>query len=228
MDPVADKEKEGEGKENKEQEEKITLSKEQYSALLDRLSELEGSTEKKDVYTLDELAKEGKERSRPLKEAQEEEDIDWDNATPKDVYNKLVTEVNKVGIQIKTDIETLKVMREIDKCEAKFEDFWKFEPAIRKIAMENPSLSIEKAYKLAKVDAGEEVNKKKEGEKDKDELKEVAKTKTEKLLNLPPRVPTGEKPGVVPSSTKSSEKMTLRESALKAWDETVGRDKTSI
>jgi hypothetical protein len=113
-------------------------------------------------------------------------------------------------------------MREIDKCESKYDDFWEYEEDIRRIAMENPSLSIEKAYKLAKLEKG--------GEEGKGRGKESEErvSRIQKILNLPPAVPRGEKPGTVPSSTKAGEVKSLREAALKAWEETVGKGKLEI
>lgn len=216
---------EGEKQEVKSEEEKkdgeerelITLTKEQYEALLDRVAELEDASLKatRSTYSLDELAEEAK---RPSKIEEEEEGVDWDEISGKELVKKVTEVVNQLGMRLQTEVEVLKVQREIDKCEAKYPDFWEYEEDIRRIAVENPSLSIEKAYKLAKAE--------KEGGKGEKE-KEVAKTKTEKLLNLPPRS-GGEKPGVVSSSTKASEVKTLREAALKAWEDTVGKGKTEI
>jgi len=185
----------------------------------------EGQKKPKDLYTLDELAEEGAKRRGKTKE--KEEEPDWDNLSNKELVQMVVEAVNKAGLGLQTEIESIKVMREIDKAESKHDDFWKYEDEIRKVAIENPSLSIEKAYRLAKAEVeGEE----KEGKKEKGEGKEEVgekKTKTEKLLNLPPRIPPGERTGVVSSSTKGSVK-TLREAALKSWDEIVGKDKTEV
>lgn len=220
-----------EEKEQNKEEELVSLTKEQYDALLERVSELEGSKEeegKKDTYTLDELAEEGKKTKRTGRRVDQQiEDLDWDNMSNKEIFGKLVDAVNAAGRELQTEIETLKVMREIDKAEVKYKDFWKFEKDVRRIAMENPSLSIEKAYKLAKVEKGEseETEKEEKGEKE----DKVMKTKTEKLLNLPPRgAPIGEKPGVASTSTKASEIKTLREATSRAWDEVVGKGKSVI
>ena len=167
------------------------------------------------------MADEG--RSKKTKKEVTLEEADWDNLSGKELVQLVVEAVNQAGVGLKADIEALKVLREIDKCEVKYSDFWKYEKDIRKVAIENPSLSIEKAYHLAKLEKEGEKGEKKKGERE--ETVEV--TRTEKLLNLPPRF-GGEKPGVVPSSTKSSEVKTLREAALKAWDEAVGKGKAEI
>lgn len=219
-------EKKEEEKKGEKEEKVVTLSESQYSALLDRVAELEdvSLSKKKDIYDIDELAEEGKRREViPVKG----EEVDWEALSNKELVDKIVEAVNQGGLQLQTQIETQKVLREIDKCEVKYDDFWKFEKDIRRIATENPTLSIEKAYRLAKLEIeGDKKEEKKEGEK----REEVGAktTRTEKLLNLPPRVPGGEKPGVVSSSTKGSQTKTLREAADRAWDEAVGKGKESI
>ena len=226
---MAEEEKKGDEEQVEQPEEKgkdaVTLSLEQYTALLDRVAELEDASlqgsKARESYSLEELADEG--RSKKTKKEVTLEEADWDNLSGKELVQLVVEAVNQAGAGLKADIETLRVLREVDKCEAKYSDFWKYEKDIRKVATENPSLSIEKAYHLAKLEKEGEKGEKKKGEKE--ETVEV--TRTEKLLNLPPRF-GGEKPGVVPSSTKSSEVKTLREAALKAWDEAVGKGKAEI
>ena len=230
---MVEEEKKGNGEQVEQPEEEevekpkegVTLSLEQYTALLDRVAELEDASlqgsKVKESYSLEELADEG--RSKKTKKEVTLEEADWDNLSGKELVQLVVEAVNQAGAGLKADIETLRVLREVDKCEAKYSDFWKYEKDIRKVATENPSLSIEKAYHLAKLEKEGEKGERKKGEKE--ETVEV--TRTEKLLNLPPRF-GGEKPGVVPSSTKSSEVKTLREAALKAWDEAVGKGKAEI
>ena len=231
---MAEEEKKGDEEQVEQPEEKgkdaVTLSLEQYTALLDRVAELEDASlqgsKVKESYSLEELADEGRSKKTKSERSGKEvtlEEADWDNLSGKELVQLVVEAVNQAGVGLKADIEALKVLREIDKCEVKYSDFWKYEEDIRKVAIENPSLSIEKAYHLAKLEKEGEKGEKKKGERE--ETVEV--TRTEKLLNLPPRF-GGEKPGVVPSSTKSSEVKTLRESALKAWDEAVGKGKAEI
>lgn len=193
-------EKKEEKKEGESKEEKVvTLSESQYTALLDRVAELEdvSLSKKKDIYDIDELAEEGKSRGvTPTKG----EEIDWEVLSNKELVDKIVEAVNQGGLQLQTQIETQKVLREIDKAEAKHNDFWTHEKDVRRIASNNPTLSIEEAYQLAKAGKEGEKGEKKEGEKEKEVGAKT--TRTEKLLNLPPRIPGGEKPGVVSSSTK--------------------------
>jgi len=211
--------------EAKGEEKVVTLSEAQYAALLDRVAELEDTStgkEKKEIYDIDELAEEGKRRE--VRPAEEGKEVDWESLSNKELVDRVVGAVNVAGMELVTKVETLKVLREIDKGEAKHEDFWKYEKDIRRIATNNPTLSIEEAYQLAKVGKeGDKKVEKKEGEKE--EEVGAKTTRTEKLLNLPPR---GEKPGVVSSSTKGSQIKTLREAADRAWDEAVGKGKESI
>jgi len=219
---VEEAKKEEEKVEAKKEEKVVTLSESQYAALLDRVAELEDvslSKGKKEIYDVDELAEEGK---RPEVKPKEEE-VDWDALSNKELVERIVGSVNEAGVGLVTKIETLKVLREIDKGEAKHKDFWDYEKDIRKIASENPTLSIEDAYQLAKAKKGGGKEEKKEGEKG--EEVGAKTTRTEKLLNLPPR---GEKPGVVSSSTREGKVKTLREAADRAWDEAVGKGKESI
>ena len=217
-----------EKKESEKKEEIVTMTREQYSGLLDRVAELEemslGKNQEK-TYGLDELVDEGKGRKGVEKEleiTQGSEEID--NMSNTQVINLILEQVNKGGQQIMTELQTMKVLREIDKCESKYDDFWKYGDEIRRIAIENPSLSIERAYHLAKSEKGEK-KVEKEGETGKGEQKI---TRTEKILNLPPRGSGGEKPGAPKVSTKGSETKSLQESAKRAWDEVVGKDKQII
>lgn len=219
-----EKEKEGEEKkvEKKEEEkQEVTLSAEQYSALLDKVTELEEISQrsKKEVFDLDDLAEEGRRKKVEKPPAKE---VDLEGMTNAQLVEHVFEEVNKAGAALDVKIETLKLLREIDKCEAKYDDFWKYEKEIRKTASENPTLSLEKAYKLAKLDEP------KKGEK-KEEEEGEPKDKRTILHTLPPKLTSkGEKPGVASSATKGSEIKTLKEATQRAWDEVVGKGKESI
>lgn len=208
------------------EEGKVTLDAEQYSGLLDRLAELEAIAAKprkgEETVDLDTLAKEGK---RGKEKEEVEIPTNLDEMTNTQVVEYAVGLVNKQGGErlqrLEVTVETLRVLREIDKGERDHEDFWTYEPEIKRIAMANPTLSVEDAYQLAKLKAP--------AKKEKGEEKEETTTQTERLLKLPKRIPSGEKPHVAPGSTKPGEKgIGLRESALKAWDEVVGKGKTQI
>lgn len=227
---------EDKGSKEKEVESKVVLDAEQYNALLDRMAELEAGSIKRsrrsdEVIDVDELADEGRSRREPERRVrEEEEEIDWDNLS-----NKQLVEVvlNRVGAQLNEEaaprlqkvevaVETLRVLREIDKAEKDHEDFWEYEKEVRSISTANPTLSIEEAYELAKVRKGK-AKSSKEGDG-----KET--TQTERLLKLPPRIVSGEKPNkmVTSATKKSSTHVTLREATNEAWDEVVGKGKTDI
>jgi hypothetical protein len=208
---------------------KVELEQETYNALLDRVAELEaeGATRKRgggdETLDLESLAEEGKGK-RVIKEQREK--INFDEMNNEQLAQFIIDIVNEQGgarvNEIAVAVETLKVTSEIDRCERKHEDFWSYDKQIRQIAINNPSLSIEDAYFLAKSKSPAK-KEKKEGEEEKEPT-----TRTEKLLKLPPRT-HGERPGVAVGSTaEKAGKMTTREAALKAWDENVGKGKTQI
>ena len=223
---------EGEKKQEEKPVQKVELDQETYSALLDRIAELEAESthprrrQEEEVTDIDTLAQEGR-RRQPAREEKEEEVGNLDELTNTQLAQLIINKVNEQGGQrlqkIEVAVETMRVMREIDKAEVKHEDFWQYEERIREIAMQNPTLSIERAYKMAKIEAEEEKPQKKEGEPE-----NRPATRTEKLLKLPPRT-FGEKPGAAVGSTKEADDVsTLRKAAEKAWDVNVGRDKTTI
>jgi hypothetical protein len=230
-DKVEEKGKEvGEKKEEVQAKQKVELDPEQYNALLDSMAELEAlratkpKKEEEGEDDLDKLAKEGK-RGREG-EVEKEEPINLDDLTNSQLAQVILKEIDKRNEErlnpLEVTVETLRVLREIDKAERDHNDFWQFEGKVKSISIANPSLSIEDCYLLAKskTPAKKEV---KEGEHE-----EVPTTRTERLLKLPPRV-HGERPGMAVSSTEHVEKgKTLRSAAEKAWDDTIGKGKTSI
>jgi hypothetical protein len=219
------KRKDEEGKDKGDESKEVSIPEETYTSLMDRIAELEDAVESKKkveekrIYNIDELAEEGQRRKVASRELEE---VDWDKLSNKEMVGKLGEMINKGAMDIRTEIETLKVLREIDHCAGKYEDFWEYEEDIRAIAAENPSLSIEKAYRLAKVekgDRGKGREKTKEGEEELEERKgERTRTKTERLLNLP-KVFGGERPGLAKSTTTASRVISLKDAADRAWDE---------
>lgn len=230
----------GEGKEEGE-ENQVVLDRDTYEALMDRIADLENAAlAKPRVVNLDDLVDEVK----PAKPARREEAVSEPGvvrlpANIEDMSNaQLVQYIMETGggqireemQDMRVAIQTVSLVQEIDKCERKHDDFWDYEPEVRKLAMENPSLSIEQAYKLAKANKGDARPSKKDG--DDDDTRKPSMT--EKILNLPPRrnIQSGEKPGsgVAPNSTKEREDSirTTRDAASKAWDDVVGKGKTEL
>jgi len=208
--------------EKPEEQKVVTLTEEQYGALLDKVAELEtiALQPKKETYTIDELTREVEtEKEAKVVEVSPE---DVDQMGNVQLANYIVDRVVDAGQQqIKTldvKIESLKVLREIDKAEGAHEDFWEHQEAVHRIASANPTLSIEQAYNLAKLE--------KEG---KGEGKELSPGDRGTVLHtLPPRtgIPSGEKPGVVSGATTKTETTTMKEATERAWDEVAeGKEK---
>jgi hypothetical protein len=206
---------------------RVELTPEQYNALLDRITELEAEnatprtrSTSREALTLDELAEEARRPARREAPPPTEKIDEMSNTQLAQFIFDTINEQAGDRLQkIETTVETIKVMREIDQAAAKHEDFWQYEDRIREISTENPTLSIERAYKLAKSESPAPA-KPKEGERQ--------PSKTERLLNLPPRV-FGEKPGAASAATKPSMKSeTLTSAAERAWNEAVGEGKDRL
>ena len=204
---------------------KIELTDEQYAALLERtasLEELENATkESRQKPSLDDLVHEGTQKQ---KEEEKQLPVDLDELSNTQLVNVVLDVINSQAGEklnkMEVAVETLRIAREIDKAEVKYDDFWIYEDAIREISMNNESLSIEDAYQLAKLKNPQKTT---DGEN-----KERKQTRTEKLLNLPPRT-FGEKPSVAVASTTSLDRgETLKSAATKAWEEVVGKGKVSV
>lgn len=207
---------------------KVELDVETYNALLDRVAELEDATavprrQSDEPSSVDELAEEARSRGRQPAIVTPPKDIDEMSNTQLaqyvfDTINQQAAErINKMEVSV----ETMRVLREIDKAEVKYKDFWRYGDAIKEVSTANPSLSIEDAYHLAKSRSPRA-----EEEGDKPQKKEP--TKTEKLLNLPART-FGEKPTIAASSTRDVHRQeSIRSAAERAWEEQVGKGKLTI
>ena len=226
-DKVEKEVKEDEKKEEKQFTTKIELTPEQYNAMLDDMAELEAlraakpkkeKEEEDEELDVEKLAREGKK----TKAKEEEETLDLDNMTNTQLANAILKEIDKRNNDrlnpLEVTVETLRMLREIDKAEGKHEDFWDYGEQVQKMCVTDPNLSVEDAYILAKSKAPV---KKEKGEK------ETVPTKTERLLKLPPRV-HGEKPGVAAGTTINIDKgKTVKSAAEKAWEDTL-KDRNSI
>lgn len=205
----------------------VELDTDTYDSLLDRLSELEEMATKQQPEprsTVDQLADEG----RNYQQQQTSEitlPTDLDEMSNTQLVQYLVETINAQAgrrlEQTEEQIQTIKVAREIDKAEAKYKDFWTYGNKIKEIALANPALSIERAYHLAKAEMP------KQPPTD-DQSQRREPTRTEKLLKLPART-YGEKPSIAASSmTDTNRGMSLKSAAERAWEETVGKGKTSV
>jgi len=194
---------------DKEIQEKIELTPEQYVALLDKIKALEENQKRGGKqYDLDELVAEAKSaKADPSKKARPPEK-NLDDMTRLELAQYIVNVIGEhftpVASDLQVQIQTIKLSQEIDRCASKHDDFWDLHEEIIRIGSENPSLSIEKAYKLAKAERGETAN-------DKSDKKEKT------LLTLPPKPVLGEKPNTPSRKSTVPKVMTLEEAAERAW-----------
>lgn len=226
---MSEEENNTQSEEETEAQSKIEIDANTYGALLDRIAELEDMTSARPTQQnlerspIDELADEG--RSHETQESVITPPKDLDEMSNAQLVDFIFTSINQQAAgridKIEVAVETLRVAREIDKAESKYSDFWLYGDQVKKIALANPALSIERAYHLAKAE-----NPKKQESSDKTKPREP--TRTEKLLHLPTRT-FGEKPTVATASTSETKRGLGREEAAKrAWDEVVGPDKQSV
>ena len=201
--------------------EKVVLSKDQYTGLLERLDELEtaasSQASRRKAEDIDALAQEGVTKSTPQEPQQQGPVKPLDEMSNSELVNLIMNEVGTGGRELMTKVQTLEVLREIDKCEIKYPDFWDHEQEVHKLAVANPTLSIEQCYKLAKEAKGPVEKKDPKGEP-----QERLKTRTEKLLNLPS---LGERPSIAPGATKVGGITSLKDAAEAAWAEVIAGKK---
>ncbi len=211
----------------------VVLTKEQYSAILDRMDELEqeASSKRSDKgskggrQTVDDLAREAK----PRKESEEKvPPLDLEGMTNTELVQFIFRAAEEHIVQpMSVQLQTIKVMGEIDKCFAKHDDFYDYQDRVREIAIENPTLSIEKAYKMARLEADEEEKDNKEKGEEKGSDRASSKRGKGVQLLIPPRPILGERPGTAGAATKPGPAKTLRQAAERAWDEVVGKGRES-
>lgn len=177
--------------------------------------------------TVDDLAEEG----RSGKGRQESQKVDLESMSNTELVQFVFKTAEEQVVQPLTmQIQTLKVMNEIDKVALKHDDFYDYQGRIKEIAIENPTLSIEKAYKMAKLEAKEEEEEGSEegGEKEtKVKTKGPAKQAKGVKLLLPPRPTLGERPGTAGAATRQGPAKTLKQAAERAWDDVMGSGRES-
>ncbi len=196
----------------------VTLSAEQYNALLDRLDELEELAKKpltqEKVSTIDELAKEVEEE----KEEGPKGEIDWEQVSPEQAVEYVLSRVREEMIApLYKEIMVERITREIEKLESEVDDFDEYAEEVQKLMLENPRLSVKRAYLLAKAELGPTKGK---GKGEGEEEEELPKPK-DLLRTLPPRPAakrsSGEKPGMVAPGKKAPQ--TLKEAVELAAEE---------
>lgn len=205
----------------------IILSREQYDALLERIEELESNTQRiarsGREGEVDELLDEvRKSIQAPPQRDRSLPDKDIDEMSNKELIDLISETVREEGRNLKIELEALKIAREIDKVEFNHkEDFHLYEQRMYEIAQETPNISIERAFKLAKAELGD--LKKLEG--DEGTMKDK-RTRTERILNLPPRGSFGDRPGISRGAAQEPTKAdTLKDAAEMAWEKVMGEKK---
>ncbi len=205
----------------------IILSREQYDALLERIDELESNASRISRSgrdgDIDELLgdiKKSVQSSPPVKDASLEKDVD--EMSNRELINLIVGAVKEEGQTLKVEIEALKIAREIDKVEFNHkEDFHLYEQRMYEIAQETPNITMERAFKLAKAELGDLKLAKGANGDDKE-----PRTRTEKMLGLPPRGSFGDRPGISRGAAQEPAKAdTLKDAAEMAWEKVMGEKK---
>jgi hypothetical protein len=191
----------------------VVLKPEQYKGIIERLEEQEALIERlssnkdRSEDEIDALAEEGRRTLNQNSTPQQRKDLEeMSNA---EVVNVIFEQLKPFQQELHQSIETLRIQREIDKCESKFNDFHLYDKEIMKIAIDNPKLSIEKAYKLAKVEDPDRG-------KISDDGKLEKRTKSERILNLPKPGSFGEKPNASVSVTELGGTLSVKDAARQA------------
>lgn len=212
------KQPEQQPQEQEPQEDNVVLSRSQYEAVLDRIAELEASRQplRSEDDDIESLAQEAKARPSEQQQQFQAPYKSLEDMSNQELVSYIMQGVQKQGEAVLTEVQTLKVLREIDKASATHEDFWDYEKEVYQYAVNNPTLTIEQCYKLAKTD---ESKGPKKSDKTDDTKEGGRRTETEKLFGLPPRPIPGEKPSSIAAATKQGGVMSLKDAAAAAWEE---------
>lgn len=197
-------------------EDNVTLTKDQYNALMDRIGDLEAlatapkANDNEDDDALDFLTNEGKKGINKQDQEQQQQQVNVDEMSNTQLLSYAMNGFNQLFAKQNQAIESLTLQIEINDVKANNKDFDLYQKEVFNLAAKDPNMSILQAYKLAKVEDPDRAERSQKGEAGKT-------TVTEKLLRLPPR---GEKPGIAPgSTTKDARALTIKEAASKAYEE---------
>lgn len=188
--------------------ERVTLTGEQYNAILDSLDELEdlktGLSKQVNTPTVDSLAAEAN-TATPTPAKTDISQLEGD-----DLVAHIINEVNtNVAQPLLVKMEEIRLDAEIKDLtkDDKNADFWDLKEEIYQVASRNPNLSIKEAYNLAKTEKGLTT-------------RPTDGDKTKPLRNLPDRraLPIGEKAGIPGSAVGDSTPETRKDAAEMAWD----------
>lgn len=203
----------------------VTLSNEEYAALLDHVANLESKVingtpqGRQDVRTLDSLIDEaGDPTYQGRVPAAPAAGVKLEDMSPDQIIGHIFNTIKKEMVEpLEIKLETLRLMNEIDKVASKPEnkDFWEYADQVKEIALNNPKLSINRCYQLAKA----------EGKRGSGTPGDTGLVKKDSLLyTLPPRPKVqgggGEKPTGVPRGvTTGSGELSRRDAASAAFDQ---------
>ncbi|RLG40665.1 MAG: hypothetical protein DRN78_05220 [Thermoproteota archaeon] len=204
-----------------EEQQKVELDVETYTALLDRLEELEQAVEKgtpkgKGKSSVDDLLDELDDPDEPS--GQKDEPVDLDSMSRAEFLQFTLQQISEGVISpLAVAVEEMRLDREIDKLtrDEKYQDFWDYKDEIYQIAKDNPKLSLKKAYLIAKQEASEKAK-----GKGKDETGGLAARAVKLKTRLPDPRAFGERPSGTPTgSTQDMGPVSLEEAAARAYDE---------
>lgn len=210
-------------KEEKATGRKIELDEETYSALLDKLDELETRVSKsgKQKDEVEEEEDDVESLAREGKEGRGEKETNIDDLTNAQLLSLVEDKLTKdVMGPVMVAINQLRIEGEIDRLTRPKElggegikDFWSYKDEIYQIASQHPKMTLKRAYLLAK---SENPEKGKGTEKAND-----ARDRDARLRHLPerPQRTHSERPGMAESSSKEGDPKTLKDAAAKAYDE---------
>lgn len=166
----------------------------------------------------------------PDKVSASKTDEELKGMTPSQIVELITEKVSNASKKeiknLTTELVTIKVLHEMDRCDNKYEDFSDLKKEMQKEATANPYLNLEDAYLLVKQKRGEQPKyregykgKRHETKKSEEDLKkereEADKLKRDKTVNI-----FGEKPGVSPSAAQKGDPKTIADAAKMAIKDT--------
>lgn len=194
-----------ESEEIKNPESSVTLSKEEYSGLMSKLTEMSGALEKlqesSEELDLSEL--------NPSSPPESPAPVDIENMPRKEFAQLLHQSISQPLVEM---MMTMQVQKETEQLETKYgEDFTKVADEVFKVAQQKPSLSMQEALRLVKPEL---FGARKEEKKPSKEEEEVDKKKASSS-----NVFGGERSGVNLSTVSQDKSLSIGEASQKALEE---------
>ena len=201
-----------------EKGEQVTIGKEELEAMKESIKTLSEKGDE-DVNSISSLLKEVMNEKEEPAEKTPEMPASMQDVSPKEFLGFVTQQVNKViqaaTVPLQQEVTTLRILRDVDKTEAKYENFWELKKEIKAETKANPYVKMEDAFILACKKKGVDpilrnAAPKKE-EKEGDDKKEV-KPKVEKKPFA-----GGEKPGI--AGAEKTPPVNILDAAAKAAEE---------